>query len=148
MPTTNGEGEATSAMALRSGYVVDTIEGPGGDELRLRAPDGRVCLKIKLTPAGPEVELQSVALSIATKGDVNVACERFNVVAEQGVSIVSGGDVTTNAAGALETEAHAQRHRARRGDIALVANDDVSLDGERIRLNSPMPLPPLRKRLP
>ena len=135
----------SNEMVMRSGYVVEPVEAPDGDELRLRAPDGRVCLRIKLTPAGPEVELTSVALSIAAKGEVSVAWNRFSVVAEQSVSIVSGGDFKTRAEGAIETEGHAQRHRARRGDIALVANDDVSLDGERIRLNAPMPLAPVRR---
>jgi hypothetical protein len=135
----------SNELSLRSGYVIESSEATGGDELRLRAPDGRVCLKIKLTAEGPEVELTSVALSIATKGEVSVACDRFSVVAKECVSIVSGGDLKAQAVGAIETEAHAQRHRARRGDIALVANDDVSLDGERIRLNSPRPLAPVRR---
>ena len=39
----------------------------------------------------------------------------------------------------IVTEAVAQHHRARLGGIDLVANDDVSLKGERIRLNAPEP---------
>ena len=132
----------SNEIVTRSGYVLEPVDAPGGEELRLRAPDGRVCLKIKLTPSGPEVELDSVALTIAARGEVSVACDRFSVVAEQGLSLVSGGDLEARARGAIETEAHAQRHRARLGDIALVANDDVTLDGERIRLNTQLPLTP------
>ena len=104
--------------------------------LQLRAPDGRICLKITLTPSGPEVEIASAALSIATSGDVKVACERFAVDARGGIALRAGGD--------LETEGFAQRHRATRGDITLKANDDVTLDGERVRLNSPKDLSPKR----
>ena len=134
----------SNEMVMRSGYIVESSEDEGGGELRLRAPDGRVCLKIKLTAEGPEVELTSVALSIAAKGEVSVACERFAIVAEKSVSIVSGGDVKTRAEGMIESEGHAQRLRSRRGNIELDANDDVTLDGERIRLNAPLPLTPPR----
>ncbi|HVY44552.1 MAG TPA: hypothetical protein VHB21_01685, partial [Minicystis sp.] len=91
----------SNEMVLRSGYVIDALDGARGEELRLRAPDGRVCLKITLGAEGPEVELTSVALSITTRGDVDVACDRFAVNAARGVSIVSGADVTTRAAGVL-----------------------------------------------
>ena len=37
----------------------------------------------------------------------------------------------------LAREAHAGRLHARRGDLELTANDNVSLDGERLLLNSP-----------
>ncbi len=127
----------TRALALRRGYAIESADD--GDErevLRLRAPDGRICLKIILTPTGPEVEIASASLSIATDGDVNVACGRFAVDARGGIALRAGED--------LETEAFAQRHRARRGDILLKANDDVQLDGERIRLNSPRDLTPTR----
>jgi uncharacterized protein (DUF2345 family) len=132
---------SSNEMTLASGYVLDATTA--GDELRLHAPDGRVCLKIKLTAEGPEVELSSVALSIAAKGDVNVACERFNVAASQGVSLTTSGELVAKAEGAIELEGRSQKLRATRGEISVYANDDVAIDGERIRLNSPMPLPRL-----
>jgi len=91
--------------------------------LSLTAPDGRLCLKIVLRPEGPSVELSAASLALATEGDVTIDCERFQV----------------NARDEIVTEAVAQHHRARLGNIDLVANDDVSLVGERIRLNTPDP---------
>ena len=108
-------------LVLHGGYAMVVEEDR--KVLRLTAPDGRVCLKIALLPEGPSVELSAVALSVATEGDVTVECERFLV----------------NARDEIVTEAVAQHHRARLGGIDLVANDDVSLRGERIRLNAPEP---------
>lgn len=135
-------------MVLRAGYALEVADGGGHDVLRLRAPDGRICLKIALSPSGPEVELSSVGLSIVSDGDVRVACDHFEVEAKSGLTLTTGGALHARAEGDFETEAFAQRHRARRGDIALTANDDVVLDGERIRLNSPLPLEPKGKLPP
>jgi hypothetical protein len=118
-------------LALAGGYAVAIADDR--KVLRLTAPDGRVCLKIALGPEGPTVELSAAALSVATDGDLSIDCERFQVNARQ----------------EIVTEAVAQRHVARLGGIDLVANDDVALEGERIRLNSPdvRPMPrPLLKR--
>jgi hypothetical protein len=129
-------------LVLRSGYAVEAGESDGNEVLRLRAPDGRIFLKIALTPSGPEVELSSVNLSIAADGDVRVACDRFQVEARREVTLCSEGDLRSRAGGAIESEAFEQRHRALRGNIELRANDDVALDGERVRLNTAKPLAP------
>lgn len=144
MTTGEGGGERGPGreMALQAGYAVEVADGGGHDVLRLRAPDGRIFLKIALTPSGPEVELSSSALSIVSDGDVRVACDRFEVDAKSGLTLATGGKLQARAEGDIETEAFAQHHKARRGDIALTANDDVILDGERIRLNAPQPLAP------
>jgi hypothetical protein len=113
--------EDREGLVLHGGYAM-VVENDR-KVLRLTAPDGRVCLKIALLPEGPSVELSAVALAVATEGDVTVECERFLV----------------NARDEIVTEAVAQYHRARLGGIDLVANDDVSLKGERIRLNAPEP---------
>ncbi|AKT41264.1 hypothetical protein [Chondromyces crocatus] len=148
MTTDEGRDAQGGEMVLRSGYAVDVVDGGGHEVLRLRAPDGRICLKIALSPSGPEVELSSVGLSIVSDGDVRVACDRFEVAAKRGLTLATGGDLRAEAEGQIETEAFGQRHRARLGDIALQANDDVSLDGERIRLNTPQPLTPQGKLPP
>lgn len=123
-------------LALHAGYEMIAV-GEEKKELRLRAPDGRLCLAIVLTPEGPKVELSAAALAIATEGDVTVDCARFAVTARQDVVLDAGGDVRTRAEGVLHTEALAQHHHARLGDMKLTANDDVSLHGERVRLNAP-----------
>jgi hypothetical protein len=120
------EDEQGSKLTLHGGYAVEALSER--KLLQLTAPDGRVCLQIALGPQGLSVQLTAAALAVATEGDVSVDCERFLVNARQ----------------EIVTEAVAQHHRARLGGIDLVANDDVSLKGERVRLNSP----DLRKQLP
>jgi len=136
------EREANTVM-LRDGYAMVVVEDR--TVLRLTAPDGRLCLTISLRPGGPAVEVTAASLDVATSGDITIDCERFAVNARRDLLLVAGGDLTedaggniiTRADGELTTEAVAQQHRARLGNVDLIANDDVSLLGERIRLNSP-----------
>ena len=93
------EENVPTEIVLRSGYAVEAPEGSGGNLLQLRAPDGRICLKITLTAAGPEVHLSGVALSLATEGDVSIDCDRFRVQARGEVAIEAGGDLRATAGG-------------------------------------------------
>ena len=121
----------SNEMALSAGYRLSTEVAERGQELRLHAPDGKICLKITLAPEGPLVELSSAALSVEAHGAVKVACESFEVAARKGVALRAGGDVTVDAEQAILTSAFEQAHVARRGDYRLKANDDVRVDGDR-----------------
>src|SRR6185436_9215267 len=102
-------------LSLTHGYRLLTEAGPAGQELRLHAPDGRICLKITLGAEGPMVELASAGLSIESRGDVRVACDSFEVAARQRVSLASEGDLDLQAGRALRTDALEQLHAAGRG---------------------------------
>ena len=137
----------TTDVELAGGYAMQVV-GTERRLLHLQAPDGTVCLTISLRPGGPAVELSAASLRVATTGDLTLDCERLQVNARDRIELVSGadialdagGNVTTRADGEIATEADGQQHRARLGNIDLAANDDVSLQGERVRLNSPQVL--------
>lgn len=126
-----------SEIQLSGGYVMETDAEDRPRDLSIRAPDGRVCLKVILTPDGPVVELDSVSLSIAARGDLKMSCDNLQIDADNSLALNAGGDLSLSAGGELRTEGFSQMIRARRGEVRVKANDDVTLDGERIRLNSP-----------
>jgi hypothetical protein len=146
-----GEGAETSpastssTLALRSGYAVEAREGASQNLLLLKAPDGRICLTIRLLPEGPRVEIESESLAVSARGAIAIDCEELSIHARRDIALTAGGDLTQAADGAMrvraegpiETEGFSQTIRSRRGDVSVVANDDVTLDGERVRLNSP-----------
>lgn len=145
MSSEDDDATVQRAITLQSGYSIESSESARQDVLSVKAPDGKIFIKITLTPAGPVVELQSASLSVAASGDLKLECQRLDISATEGVAIRSGGDlvqvargdVRVAAGGVIDSEGHAQHLRARRGDIQVTANDDVALDGERVRLNSP-----------
>jgi hypothetical protein len=136
------EKDETKLPALQHGYAVRV---PQGDLIELVAPGGELCLSIRLSAAGPIVEVRAASLKVATQGDISLDCERFAVNAREDIALVSSGGIVHDAHGDLvlrsdaeiATEAEGQQHRARRGNIDIQANDDVMLDGERVVLNGP-----------
>jgi len=137
-----------------SGYQIRAELPAAGDVDRelitVTAPDGRLCLSIALGADGPVVEVHAQSLRVASQGLLRLDCERLEINAAGETVLRTGGlvqevagEVRTRAGGAVDVEAHSHRLRSRRGDIQLQANDDVSLDGERVLLNSPRPATPV-----
>lgn len=136
-------------MTLSNGYHVEADAHGGDNLLRIRAPDGKVCLSIQLTPDGPRLEVDAVSMIVSTRRDLRIDCEGLAINTRADLDINAGGalrqraagDIQIHAAGTIESLAEdAQTIRAGLGDVAIEANDDVRLDGERIRLNSPRPV--------
>ncbi len=134
---------APSRVALPSGYVVDVQAGPS-EALRIVAPDGRVCVTIELTEKGPAVHIEAASLSVASRGPLALSARSVELAAEEDVVLRAGGDIKLTAEGKLTSTAFEQDLVATHGDVRIEANDDVRVEGERIRLNSP-DLPGLRR---
>lgn len=145
MPAKKTEAAQSSTAVLRSGYSVAIQQQPGGDTLAVHSPDGELCVSISLTPEGPRVELRACSLNIAAEGDLRLAANRLTIEAASDLAVRAGGDLSHEAAGDVRVAAQGsfrsaafdQHHEATTGNLELEANDDVSLEGERIRLNSP-----------
>lgn len=90
-----------------------------GDRIELRSPSGELELTIELGPDGPRLRVRAVNLELEAAKAIRMKCETFALEADRDASI-----------------------RAPHGAIALVANDDVDVKGERILLNADAePLP-------
>lgn len=130
-------------LRLTSGRVVrfDTL-GPA-EELTVFSAGGEVELRVSLTSDGPRLHFKAADLVLDAQGRVEMDCDEFVVRAKRGIHQESGGDLTTRVAGDVRTnvdgdvalEGRVVNVSARRGDVALKANDDVRLDGERVKLN-------------
>ena len=139
-------GEPTSQRhRFDNGFTIELDAPQRRDEVRIVAPNGMLCLKIHMEQDGPRIEVAGQDLRVRAEGDLHFDCARFEVNASSDVSLSSGGDITQKARGDLnltaqgdlKSAAFAQEIRATRGDVHVVANDDIRIDGERVRLNSP-----------
>jgi hypothetical protein len=125
-----------------SGRSLETAVGEGEDLVELRAPDGRLELRLRITPEGPVLEIDAAALRLSAR-DISVDCERFSVQAEQAVELQSQGEIVHRAHGDMTQQSLGELHlhgasteiRATLGEMRLHANDDVRVNGERVRLN-------------
>lgn len=116
---------AVHTLALGAGSV-EVARTPEGDLVRVRAASGECVVSIELTERGPVLRFSAAALEFAAPR-VAIACDEL--------AIKASGDATVDARNIAL--------RAEPGGMVLRANDDVTIDGERVRLNStepPMPL--------
>ena len=122
-----------SRMAV-GGYELVLERTAGGGALRVIDGDGAQPVEIEVTPAGPVLRLRS-GLSISVEGALDLAADRLSLHARRAMLLTSDGSLDVRAGGDLTSEAAAHALIARLGDVALRANDDVKLNGERIELN-------------
>src|SRR3569623_589378 len=89
-----------------------------GGSLRLVGRDGAQPIEVEGTPGGPVLRLRS-GLAISVVGDVGLTADRLALHARGSLGLTSDGAVDIRSG----------------GDVAVQANDDVKLNGERIKLN-------------
>ncbi len=108
-------------LALASGRSVVCRSAPdASDQVTLRGAGGEVLLEVLLTPAGPVLRFHAAQVELNCQGSFSLRCGQFRVETE--------GDIVQRAGGEMQLE-------AARGNIDVRANDDVNLNGERVRLN-------------
>ena len=95
--------------------------------MTIHGPAGEVLLEVVLTPAGPVLRFHAAQVQLDCKGSFKVRCESFDVQ--------TTGDIVQQAGGTLRAESNEMSLEARRGNVDVRANDDVNLNGERVRLN-------------
>jgi len=83
-------------------------------------------VEITIIAQGPVIRACAAALEIESATDISARCERFTVDARESVTL---------RAGIARAEGRTIELDAKAGDVRIHANDDVVMDGERIRLN-------------
>lgn len=127
-----------------AGYTIRLRRADQGQDelLELVTPDGPLCLTIRLAKDGPCVEIHGAELHLHAEKRLRLEGERVEILAHTNLELRSDGAIQQHAAGAVTSAAFEHQLESTHGEIRLIANDDVAVEGERIRLNSPMtPLP-------
>jgi hypothetical protein len=130
--------------ALDSGRTLEVEPaGDGTDRVTVRAPDGRVELEVVLTERGPVLRFRAAEIALESQGALALRCQELDVHARGGIRQVAGGDLEQvvlgdaemHVSGDLVSTARSARLESKRGDVRIRANDDVRLNGERVKLN-------------
>jgi hypothetical protein len=108
---------------------------PAGDLVQFFSRDGVVALSVSLTEKGPVLRFEGASLVLQAAGKLAIEADELELRGRSGVTLSTDGDLALQAAGDLHSEARIQTVTATRGDVKLRANDDVTLVGERIRMN-------------
>lgn len=110
---------AAKTLELQNARVLTVTPEEGADLVEVRGSEGQVELRIRLTPEGPVLQMESVRLQLKASESVDVECKNFQVRASESVDMHSEGGMR------LSGEA----------DVRVDANGDVVVKGEKIYLN-------------
>lgn len=100
------------------GYHLVLERTDTGGVLRLIGRDGAQPIELAITPEGPVLRLRS-GLAVVVDGELAVTADEMSLHARRALRMSSDEQVDVRSG----------------GDVALRANDDVKLNGERIELN-------------
>jgi len=105
------------------------------DCVRLLDAEGATSLTIRLGAAGTVIELGGGPVALNVEGDLAISSRRLMLHGREEVVITSEADVRIEAQENALIQAKRQEIIATRGNLKAYANDDVLIDGERIRMN-------------
>lgn len=108
------------------------------ETLTLMDAAGVARLTIRVTPEATTIELgggPQASVKLSMEGDLAIDARRVSLHAREHMAITSGQDIVTHAEDSITQSARRQSLTATLGDLALSANDDVRVEGERIRMN-------------
>ncbi|MFW5699112.1 MAG: hypothetical protein ACOCYN_04580 [Planctomycetota bacterium] len=121
-------------ITLNHGLQLRIVTHADGDTVFLASGEETV-LRIDIAADEPRVELRARHLALRADERIDIAAPQVAIHAEDDLQLASGGAAGLEVAGPLRVEGHTTELRSRRGDVAIHANDDVRIDGERIKLN-------------
>ncbi len=140
-PEDDETGAGRQVIQLPSGRRLE-IETDDRERLWVRAPDGRVELHVRLTAAGPVLEMEAAALTLRSDANVRVECDRFDVHAREGMRMTTQGDLEQQVEGdhsvtvkGTSRTAAAEVEAVASGDMTLTSGDDLRADGKRVLIN-------------
>ncbi len=106
-------------LDLQHAKTLTVTPGEDHDLVEIRGAEGQLELRVKLTPDGPVLQMESVRLSLKSAEDINVECRNFEVRTSE----------------AIDLHADTGMQLSGQADIRVNANGDVIVTGEKIFLN-------------
>jgi hypothetical protein len=152
VPTTAAElASQARTVPFSSGRSLVIAEQGREEHIQVRSADGQIVLSLRLTDEGPVLSLSAVSLEIASQKHLALKSETLSIQTSGDAALEVGGTLHERTRGSsIRDVGKASIERAREvkieafpGGVDIKGNDDVSLKGERVRLNSddpPMPL--------
>ncbi|MBM3760575.1 MAG: hypothetical protein FJW36_10055 [Acidobacteria bacterium] len=110
---------ASHTIDLQNSRTITVTPADGHDLIEIHGNGGQLELRVKLTPEGPILQMESIRLNLKSSEVVSVECKTFEVRASEGVDVHSDGGMQLSG----------------QADVRVNANGDVIVTGEKIFLN-------------
>ncbi len=110
---------AAHSLDLQNDRTLTVTPSEEGDLVEIHAAGGQLELRIRITPEGPVLQMESVRLSLNASKSVDVNCGTFEVRATDSVDIHTDGTMQLSG----------------KADVKVDAAGNVIVKGEMIYLN-------------
>lgn len=102
----------------------------------ITAADGTPRLQLSLTAGELVIDCLGGSTRLRVGGALAVEAESLQLRTTHDMALDCGGDLSLRAAGRIDAVADAVAIEALHGDAQITANDDVRIEGERVRMNA------------
>ena len=102
----------------------------------VRAADGTARLTLSISAGEILLDCVNGATRLRVAGALTVDADSVALRAAHDMALQCGGDLRLEAGGRIDARAGALALEATRGNAEITANDDVRLEGERVRMNA------------
>lgn len=129
----------TIELKTGNGINIDTHK----EEVRILDKNMNVQLVITIKESGLVIDINAAQLNINAAEELNLSGKKINIKATDQLNIKSAGnlvqqidkDSLTEVGGTNKMLAAVQKITATLGEVVVKANDDIKLNGERVKLN-------------
>jgi len=133
----------TLTKPLKSGHELTVSENPESDIILIKNTKGIILFSLEINGQGTTLHIDSENISINALKNITLSAENINIESKKNTFIKSEGDFQQYVKGNKTSEtqgnsidtAKTQHIKAFLGDVKLKANDDIKLNGERVKLN-------------
>jgi len=128
---------------LKKGHSVAIIEKNKKDLIQVRNAQGVTLFTIEVSDEGTNLNIEAENINIKANKTLHLSGENIDLESKKDLYLKSKGDFNQYVKGnkTIETQgenietAKTQYIKAYLGDVKLKANDDIKLNGERVKLN-------------
>lgn len=128
---------------LKKGHSLAILQNEEADVVQVRNAQGITLFTIEVSEQGTNLIVSAENIQVNAKKNLSFTAENVSIKSRNETTMECGGNLvhkimgnaTTNIDGDNVQEAKAHLIKANLGDVKIKANDDVKLNGERVKLN-------------
>ena len=143
MKNTTTEENPIYEKPLKQGHSLTILDKNGSDVVQVRNAQGLTLFTIEITEQGTNLNIEAKNINLVAEDKLNLSANEVTIDSRKKTILASMGDLESRIIGNHNTEVKgdslniAKTHliKASLGDVKLQANDDIKLNGERVKLN-------------
>ena len=128
---------------LKQGHSLTILDKKGSDVVQVRNAEGLTLFTIEITEQGTNLNIGAKNINLIAEDKLNLSGNEITIDSTKKTVLTSRGDYENKIEGNYNSETKgdslnvAKTHtvKASLGDVKLQANDDIKLNGERVKLN-------------